>query len=131
MPVTQLFPDSHYAVSGPMPSLLASACATLVAVALAVLAPNASAKDSVISSSLIVPYGDLDVADEHDAAVLLQRIEDTADRICWNLWRSSALRNVRIGQCRRATIERAVKKADIEPLTWAWTGAQMHPGPRT
>lgn len=128
MPVTQLFPASRHAASGPPPSRLVSACATVFAVAFVVLAPSASAKESVASSRLIAPYGDLDIADARDAAILLQRIEDAADRICWNLWRSSVLRNNRIGQCRRVTVERAVKKADIEPLTRAWTSVPMHLG---
>lgn len=124
------FLASRHGAFGPPSSRLVSACATIVAVAFVVLAPSTGAKESVTSSGLTVPYGDVDVVDARDAAVLLQGFEDTADRICWDLRRPSALKKNRVGQCRRVTVEPAVRKAEIEPLTRVWTSVPLYRGPQ-
>jgi UrcA family protein len=104
-------------------SQLLTAAAMFAVLALPAHADAASAADSIRGRS-VVQYGDLDVATERDARILLQRIELAATKACGGHPTFSTYTGRLDGtfeECRSGAIRRAVKKLGAPTVTRIYT----------
>jgi UrcA family protein len=83
-------------------------------------AQNAAAEKYTITRSLVVKYGDLDLAQPEAASVLYQRIRNAAHRVCAMV--EDAPMDLASGARRRACMKVAIHKAVAsvdKPTLWA------------
>jgi UrcA family protein len=94
--------------------LAASALVLLVGTA------PAHAKDNVVTKSIVVKYGDLDVSTSAGGQALHNRIAKAARKACRDLYRDSGIGKAGTGPrtCVQQAIEKAVEKVD-RPTLWA------------
>jgi UrcA family protein len=87
---------------------------------------DTSSPDPVIRGRSIVHYGDLNIDSEHDAQILLQRIDQAATEACGGHPTLTAYTRVSdhsFEECRSGTIARTVKKLGATVVTRIYSEA--------
>jgi UrcA family protein len=90
----------------------------------AIINPAVLAQPGVERVSVEVPYSDLNMSRSAGGETLLKRIESAARRVCGAASPKLIQQTISVAKCRSEAVEDAVRRLNIQTLTFAWSGEQ-------